>query len=818
MLITCGDVYTAQQVFEKLTSQAEHAWTSILHGYVECGEPHLALKAFQHMKAGRVRPSTHTFVVLIKACEDLRDLERGRELHAVVVCCGYETDPFVNNSLLCMYAKCESIADVENVFDHVPVQDIVAWTALMTAYIECDLNEEALDCLAEIHSEGVRPDAVMFVCSLKACASLKAIDKGQMIHKEIIEEGLERLPPVGNTLIDMYAKSGLFEEAQQLFNELPCRDVITWTTLIAGYAENGQDERAVRLLEQMQCENIVLDEHIYVTGLKACCSSRSIHKGFEMHIEIAVEGFETYKNIANTLIDMYSKLGLLEEAQGVFDELDSPDVVSWTALIAGYAEHGFHVEVQRCLNQMQKEGCYPNVPTFICSLKACSLQGSLDWGHKMHTRFVKEGFENDALISCALVDMYAKHSSFAEAEAVLNFSSDQNVASWNALITGFAEQGASEAALECLDRMENFGLSSNEITLLSSLKACSKSVTSRCGYRVHNEIVKKGFETPQTCGNALVDMYGKCGLLTDAQAVFDKLKYHDVIGWTSLIAGYADHGFREEALKHLKQMQLEGVPLDIILWNIAIACHAEEEEIEEALVVHASMHEQGILFNCFSFMTALQVCAKTASIEVGRRLHIHIQAFKDFDDAEDLLSTALIDMYAKCGSMNEALQVFEQIRKKSLVQWNAIISGYACQVESKLVFWTFNQMMNQCLQPDALTFNSILFACSHSGLLKEGEMFYEAMVEEHNILPQVRHDNCMIGLLGRSGCLNEAVLMLEKIPFSKDSVSWNSVLGACRRSGDLELSEQTFNTLVTLGQQNTTSFVMMANVYADIGK
>eukprot|EP00250_Pteridium_aquilinum_P018820 c24213_g3_i1 orf=2-1585(-) len=408
MLVACGSVFTSQQVFEKLAHQGEHAWTSLLQGYIEIGEPHLALQSFQRMLASKVHPSTHTFVALVKACESLRDMEKGRELHAEVVDRGYETDPFVNNSLLCMYAKCGSVLDAQNVFDQLQVRDTVAWTTLMSAYVDCDLSEEALNCLEQIQAEGVLPDAIMYVCSLKACGTLGALDRGQKIHEEIIEEGLETLSSVGNTLVDMYAKCGLLEEAKELFDELPRRDVVSWTALITGFAENGLGQNAVKLLEQMQSEGMIPDGVMYVCGLKACCSIGSVQKGFELHREIVQEGFENERSVGNTLIDMYAKFGLLAEARAVFDQLPLRDVVSWTALIAGYAEQGLREEVQNCLRQMQLEGCSPNVPTYVCSLKACSHSEALSWGREMHAKFAKEGFETDTLMGGALVDMYAK--------------------------------------------------------------------------------------------------------------------------------------------------------------------------------------------------------------------------------------------------------------------------------------------------------------------------------------------------------------------------------------------------------------------------
>ncbi|MCO5550701.1 hypothetical protein L7F22_004191 [Adiantum nelumboides] len=312
-------------------------------------------------------------------------------------------------------------------------------------------------------------------------------------------------------------------------------------------------------------------------------------------------------------------------------------------------------------------------------------------------------------------------------------------------------------------------------------------------------------------------MYAKCGLLLDSQEVFDKLPCHDVIGWTALMAGYAEHGFKEEALVCFEEMQLEGVAPDIMLWNTAILSYAEEGEIEEALVLYRRMQEQCVPPNSFSSLSVLRGCCKTAAIEVGRRIHVQIEATKSLVGTEELLPTALIDMYGKCGSMVEALQVFNEMPTQSIVQWNTIITSYARHVECKFVFSVFNEMRKKDVQPDALTFSSILFACSHGGFMREGQMYYESMVNDYGMTPQVRHDSCLVDLLGRVGCLGEAVLMLEIVPSQEDSMAWNTVLGASQKSGDVELSEQAFHTIIDLGKQDDKSFIMMANIYADIG-
>eukprot|EP00250_Pteridium_aquilinum_P020495 c24834_g7_i3 orf=730-1917(+) len=330
--VDCGDVLCAQKVFSKLNYLDEYSWASLIQAHVEYGDPQQAFNLFQKMKENHMCASTYTFSTLLKACIKLDSLKRGQELHIEITREGREMDHGVGSSLMDMYSKCAAIADARDVFERLPDRDVVLWTTLMLGYVDGGFGERALDCLEEMYADGLLPDAVTYVCSLKACSSIGDVDVGCKLYAQITKGGFEGNLFVGNALVAMYAKCGLPLEAHEVFDRLPCPDAVSWNALINGYADLMYHEDALDVLENMKLKDVTPTLITFIGGLKACDGVGAIHKGQELHARIVEEGFEQNQSIGNTLLGMYANCGALLEAQDIFDNLLVRDVVSWSAL------------------------------------------------------------------------------------------------------------------------------------------------------------------------------------------------------------------------------------------------------------------------------------------------------------------------------------------------------------------------------------------------------------------------------------------------------------------------------------------------------
>ncbi|KAH7285699.1 hypothetical protein KP509_33G041700, partial [Ceratopteris richardii] len=415
-----------------------------------------------------------------------------------------------------MYAKCGEPARAQEVFDELSKPDILAWNILVDLYSHQELNEKALNCIGRMKIDGISPDAVTFSCILKVSGAVTDVVSGKKVHSDIIKLGfLENNTILGNALLDMYIKCGAYEEAMQVFNALPFRDVVSWNTLISGCFERGNDEYALECFDRMQHEGLYPDVVTFTYILKACGRVNAAYRGAEIHVEmVRNKMLEGCSVLGSALLDMYIKCGALARAQSVFDDL-------------------------KFGGRMKIDGISPDAVTFSCILKVSGAVTDVVSGKKVHSDIIKLGFlENNTILGNALLDMYIKCGAYEEAMQVFNALPFRDVVSWNTLISGCFERGNDEYALECFDRMQHEGLYPDVVTFTYILKACGRVNAAYRGAEIHVEMVRnKMLEGCSVLGSALLDMYIKCGALARAQSVFDDLKFGDVVLWTSLMAG-----------------------------------------------------------------------------------------------------------------------------------------------------------------------------------------------------------------------------------------------------------------------------------------
>eukprot|EP00250_Pteridium_aquilinum_P018652 c24150_g9_i1 orf=3-1127(-) len=359
-----------------------------------------------------LQPSIEAFASLLYECSKNRDRFCGLRLLAHIRRSGLETHTFLGNNLVCMLAELGSMHDAQQVFDILLYKNECSWDSLITGYVKCGKLQEGIVLygkMQEDEDDTLRPRDHSFVALLKACSKLKDMESGYEIHGEVSRLGLpERNLVIGCALVDMYAKHGLLAKAQQIFDKLPTRNVVTWTALITGFAEHGRGKEALDFFEQMHLEGVSPNTVTFVCSLRACRDIGDAMKGQELHAEIERHGLLCDLVVGNAVVDMYAKCGLLDAAHYLFDKLPNRDIISWTALIAGYVDHGHGEEALDCFEQMQQEGLFPDAVTMLSILPACGSIGAANKGNKVHADIIKEGFlGKDCVLGTALVDMYA---------------------------------------------------------------------------------------------------------------------------------------------------------------------------------------------------------------------------------------------------------------------------------------------------------------------------------------------------------------------------------------------------------------------------
>ena len=515
--------------------------------------------------------------------------------------------------------------------------------------------------------------------------------------------------------------------------------------------------------------------------LKACGSIGASEKGEEIHAYIAKERLlERNLILSNALMDMYAKCGDLVKAQEVFNHIQMRDEISWNTLITGYARHRHSKEVLECHGRMQLEGFSQNTVSFLATLKGCGTIELIKKGMETHAKIVKEEIlESNILVGSALVDMYAKCGAIYRAQEVFDKLVMRNVVSFNVIIGAYVEQGHGEEALQHLENMHCEHISPNATTLTCSLKACGSIGARDRGQKLHSYIITKGLlESDELLGNSLVDMYIKTKLLEEAQEVFDRLLIHDVISWTMLITGYSEYGDESKALHCFQQMQEAGIsPVEA------------------------------------TFVSGLTACRNLRAI--GKGQYIHGEAMNKGLEEEVVIGNTMVSMYAKCGLLGTAKDVFDRLLCRDIVSCNALMTGYGHLGESLSVLNIFQKMKQEGIEPDATSFVCIINAYSHGGLLGKGQMYFTIISKYYGFAPTLDHYNCVVDLIARAGHMYSAMAIIKKMPLHPGIMIWHSLLGACRKWGNVALGRYAFDEAVQLDEGDDAAYLCMFNIYSD---
>jgi pentatricopeptide repeat protein len=436
----------AWRVLDQMSVQDMVAWTVLIHGFIEHGHGYRALSLFEQMHQQGLLPDIFTISCILKACGAIGCIQKGKRIHAKIVKGGsLMKDQLFDTALIDMYAKCGELIEAKKIFCTLQSRSVVSWTTLISGYIQHGHYEDALNSCELMQQEGFSPNSVTFLCILKACACIGAINKGKQIHKEIVRQGLLGKDAfLGNTLVDMYAKCGAFAKAVEVFTKLPIRNVVSWNAIIAGYVQYGYGEEALDHFEQMQHERISPNAITMVCILKACGIVGAIDKGRLIHLNVTREqSLEKDVLVGNALLDMYVKCGLFTTAQKVFDKLPLRNVATWTSLITGYAHLEREGVVVDLFRKMREEGIGPNVVTFTAILNACSHAGLLDKGQMWFVSMNEQyGIVPTLEHHMCMVDLFSRAGHFDRAVSVIHKMPNSNhAAAWTTLLGACCKSG-----------------------------------------------------------------------------------------------------------------------------------------------------------------------------------------------------------------------------------------------------------------------------------------------------------------------------------------------------------------------------------------
>ncbi|MCL7050623.1 hypothetical protein MKW94_019713 [Papaver nudicaule] len=559
------------------------------------------------------------------------------------------------------------------------------------------------------------------------------------------------------------------------------RNVFSWTVMIVGSTENGLCMEGVKYFCEMLNCGVFPDKFAYSALLQSCIGLKDVELGKMVHAQIVKGGFSEQVVMDTSLLNMYAKCGEVEESVRVFNGMNEHNQVSWNAMISGYVSGDCNLEAFNQFIRMKEEGFTPNMYTFASVLKAVGKLADVSKGRVVHNYVTELGLESNGLVGTALIDMYSKCGCLEDARLVFDMNSAdcrENVP-WNAMISGYSQGGCSKKALELLTQMCLNDVKLDVFTFASVLNAIAASKCLQFGKEVHAMITKLGYDLRFiSVSNALIDAYSKC------EGVFEKMEERDLVSWTTMVTAYATNS----------------------------------EEVEKAIDFFLQMRDSGFTPNQFTCASLLVGISNLCLLESGRQVHGFLCKAGLY--TYECVESALIDMYAKCGSIIDAENDFEgvfKLKTPDVVSWTAIISGYAQHGFANKAIQTFSRMDGLGIKPNAVTLLSVLFACSHGGMVDEGLQYFHSMEKRFGIVPEMEHYACVVDLLGRVGRLDDAQEFIKKMPMEPTDMVWQTLLGACRVHGDVKLGEKAAKEILSVRPDFSATYVLLSNTYLERG-
>ena len=514
---------------------------------------------------------------------------------------------------------------------------------------------------------------------------------------------------------------------------------------------------------------------LIISLLHRCSKTKALRNGLSLHAAAFKTGLQSDTIITNHILNLYAKCGNLTFARQVFDEMPQRNLVSWSAIISGSDQAGQHL---MALDLFSKLRLVPNEYIFASAITACASLVALLHGQQIHAQALKFGYASISYVGNSLISMYMKCSQCSDALSVYDSTPQPNSVSFNALITGFVENNLLEKGFEVFKRMHQLGFVLDRFTFVGVLEICIDLNDLIMGMVLHAQTIKRELDSVPLIGNVIITMYSRFNLIDEAEKIFRLIEEKDVITWNTFISTCS------HCVDHAKGLS----------------------------VFREMANDYSVSPDDFTFASVLATCSGLASIRHGKQIHAYLIRTRLYQDVG--VGNALVNIYAKCGFIKYAYNVFKKMLYRNIFSWNSIIAGFGNHGLGGQALVLFQKMKAMGLKPDSVTYVGLLMACNHAGLVNEGKILFNLMEETYGITPDIDHLSCLIDMLGRAGRLTEADEYIKKFPFSHDPVILGSLLSACRLHGDVVIGERLARQLLKLQPMTSSPYVLLANLYA----
>ncbi|RZC31475.1 Pentatricopeptide repeat-containing protein [Glycine soja] len=605
-----------------------------------------------------------------------------------------------------------------------------------------------------------------------------------------------------------------------LQNPILCADASMVGVLIASlmdFVTHGHLSNAFKTFFQIQHHAASSHLLLHPIGslLSACTHFKSLSQGKQLHAHVISLGLDQNPILVSRLVNFYTNVNLLVDAQFVTESSNTLDPLHWNLLISAYVRNRFFVEALCVYKNMLNKKIEPDEYTYPSVLKACGESLDFNSGVEVHRSIEASSMEWSLFVHNALVSMYGKFGKLEVACHLFDNMPRRDSVSWNTIIRCYVSRGMWKEAFQLFGSMQEEGVEMNVIiwntiaggclhsgnfrgalqlisqmrtsihldavAMVVGLSACSHIGAIKLGKEIHGHAVRTCFDVFDNVKNALITMYSRCRDLGHAFMLFHRTEEKGLITWNAMLSGYA----------HM-------------------------DKSEEVTFLFREMLQKGMEPNYVTIASVLPLCARISNLQHGKEFHCYIMKHKQFEDYL-LLWNALVDMYSWSGRVLEARKVFDSLTKRDEVTYTSMIFGYGMKGEGETVLKLFEEMCKLEIKPDHVTMVAVLTACSHSGLVAQGQSLFKRMINVHGIVPRLEHYACMVDLFGRAGLLNKAKEFITGMPYKPTSAMWATLRGACRIHGNTVMGEWAAGKLLEMMPDHSGYYVLIANMYAAAG-
>lgn len=548
------------------------------------------------------------------------------------------------NSQLKQLVKAGDLNAARMMFDKMPNRDEISWTNMISGYVNASDSCEALVLFSNMWVQpGVRMDHFVLSLALKACALNMNLYYGELLHGYSVKSSFVNSVFVGSALVDMYTKVGKIDQGCRVFDEMPVRNVVSWTAIITGLVQAGYAKEGLVYFSEMQRSKVEYDSYSFAIALKACADFGALNYGREIHAKTMKRGFNESSFVANTLATMYNKCGKLVYGMRLFEKMRTQDVVSWTTIITTLVQMGQEEHAIEAFMKMKGSDVSPNEYTFAAIISGVANLAITECGEQLHAHVLCIGLVDSLSVANSIITMYSKCGQLTSASMVFHGMTSRDIVSWSTIIAAYSQGGYGEEAFEYLSWMRREGPKPNEFAFASVLSVCGSLAILEQGKQLHAHVLSVGLEHTAMIQSALINLYSKCGSIKDASKIFDVAENEDIVSWTAMINGYAEHGCSQKAID-----------------------------------LFVKIHTCGLKPDSVTFIGVLTACSHAGLVDLGfRYFNLMINEYRINPSKEHY--GCMIDLLCRAGRLNDAECMIKSMPfQRDDVVWSTLLR--ACRV------------------------------------------------------------------------------------------------------------------------------------------